>query len=119
MVFASSHEALKSTRTTISITRGAKSIAAVHLTALPKASQPSPSRSRSPTTSGKRTHASDDDDVRFTQAQKLNDHQGSARAKDCDVVTHRGPQMHGELITKVRVLTELIFVFESSQIQKN
>ncbi|KAJ6607120.1 hypothetical protein B0H10DRAFT_2073189 [Mycena sp. CBHHK59/15] len=133
------------------------------------------SRSRSPTTGDKRAR-SPDDDIRVTQAQKTNDHQGRARQKDYDdttqeaigiaatwfrcilatsdafpehmeegdmvklawgkaeeelkismtltpdiakLIARRGPQMRGELKTKVRALTELVFGFESGQNKKN
>ncbi|KAJ7711455.1 hypothetical protein B0H16DRAFT_1480359 [Mycena metata] len=64
------------------------------------------------------------DDLRETQAQKLNDHQGRSRAKDYDDVTQelvlrRGPQMRGELKTKVRALVEIVFGFESGQNKKH
>ncbi|KAJ7184816.1 hypothetical protein C8R46DRAFT_872661, partial [Mycena filopes] len=134
-------------------------------------------RSRSPAAGEKRARSpQDDDDVRETQAQKVNDHQGRSRAKDYDdttqelvsaantwfrcllatmdpfpdhmeeqeilalawgkaceelkIVMHltpdiaklilrRGSQMRGELKTKVRALTEIVFGFESGQNKKH
>ncbi|KAJ7186338.1 hypothetical protein GGX14DRAFT_581118 [Mycena pura] len=109
-------------------------------------------RTPSPIAGDKRARAPEDDaPIHTAQAQKINDHQGPARAQDYDETTQellrianvwirgylatqdpfpdhatevkmiakRGPQMRGELKTKVRALVELVFGFDSGQNRKN
>ncbi|KAJ7824478.1 hypothetical protein B0H13DRAFT_2375458 [Mycena leptocephala] len=59
----------------------------------------------------------------LTTPLRVNRHPGSdLNAPTPDIaklIAHRGPQMRGELKTKVRALTELVFGFESGQNKRN